>query len=50
MSETPGSGGPQITWNVQVERSTYWLTYHVVITNLTSSPVRVQGRYAVLAV
>ena len=50
MSDSVGSGGPQITWTVQTERSTYWVTYHVVITNLTGSPVQVEGRYAVLAI
>lgn len=50
MSDTPSGGGPQITWNVQVERSPYYVTYHIVITNLTNAPVRVEGRYAILAV
>ena len=50
MSDTPSGGGPQINWNVQVERSPYYVTYHIVITNLTNAPVRVEGRYAILAV
>ena len=52
MSDTPTDGGPQMTWNVQVERSPYpyFLTYHIVITNLTNAPLSVEGRYAVLAV
>lgn len=46
---TPRSGGPQIDWDVQVERAshahvTYWLT----VTNLTNEPVEFEGRYAVL--
>lgn len=50
MATTPDTGNPQISWKVQVERSSpYFLTYHVVITNLTSSPVGIEGRYAVLA-
>jgi hypothetical protein len=50
MATTPAGGGPQIRWKVQVERSTpYFLTYHIVITNLTSTPVDVEGRYAILA-
>jgi hypothetical protein len=49
-SDTSTDGGPQMTWNVQVERSPYVVTYHIVITNLTNAPLRVEGRYAVLAV
>ena len=52
MSDLATHGGPQMTWNVQVERSPdgYFLTYHIVITNLTNAPLSVEGRYAVLAV
>jgi hypothetical protein len=49
-SDTPTGGGPQMTWNVQVERSPYYVTYHIVITNLTNAPLCVEGRYTVLAV
>jgi hypothetical protein len=50
MATTPGTGVPEIRWKVQVERSTpYFLTYHVVVTNLTNSPVSIEGRYAILA-
>jgi hypothetical protein len=50
MATTPETGVPEIVWKVQVERSTpYFLTYHIVITNLTNSPMSIEGRYAVLA-
>lgn len=50
MATTPDVGVPEITWKVQVERSTpYLLTYHIIITNLTNTPVEIEGRYAVLA-
>jgi hypothetical protein len=50
MPTSPSPGAPEITWKVQVERSSpYFLTYHIVITNLTNSPVGIEGRYAVLA-
>lgn len=50
MATTPQAGVPEITWRVQVERSSpYFLTYHIVVTNQTSVPVSVEGRYAVLA-
>ncbi len=46
---TPRSGGPQISWNVQVERATHEnITYWISITNKTSSSVDVEARYAVL--
>jgi hypothetical protein len=48
---SPQAGVPEITWKVQVERSSpYFLTYHIVVTNQTSMPVSVDGRYAVLSV
>jgi hypothetical protein len=50
MATTPDVGVPEIAWKVQVERaSPYFLTYHIVITNLTDNPVTIEGRYAVLA-
>jgi len=50
MPTTPKPGGPQIDWDVEVERAnatqcTYWLT----VKNLTSDPLTFEGRYAVLA-
>lgn len=49
MPLTPCPGGPQLTWKVAVERAsadhcTYWIT----VTNLTSDPVKFEGRYDVL--
>lgn len=46
---TPKRGGPQIRWNVEVERATHeHVTYWIGITNETSSSVGVEARYAVL--
>lgn len=46
---TPRPGAPQIRWEVQVERaSEAHITYWITVTNLTSSPVGIEGRYAVL--
>jgi hypothetical protein len=45
---TPTSGGPQLQWNVAVERSSSGVTYHVTITNLTAQDVGVEGRYAIM--
>ena len=46
---TPRPGGPQIEWKVQVERaSDAYVTYWISITNLTTVPVNIEARYAVL--
>lgn len=46
---TPRTGGPQIEWDVEVERtSSTALTYWITIKNLTSSAVSVEARYAIL--
>jgi hypothetical protein len=46
---TPKPGAPQISWRVQVERaSPNDITYWISITNLTSDPVNIEARYAVL--
>jgi hypothetical protein len=50
MPLTPCPGGPQLSWSVAVERAnstqcTYWIT----VTNLTSDPVKFEGRYDVLS-
>ena len=38
-------GGPQIEWNVGVERSDASdVTYHITVTNLASSAVAIEGR------
>lgn len=45
----PRSGGPQIEFKVQTERSEdRYITYWISITNLTPVPVNIEGRYAVL--
>ena len=47
----PDTGDPRIAWRVEVERSPerYFLTYHIIVTNLTDIPVSIEGRYVVLA-
>jgi hypothetical protein len=50
MPTSPQVGGPQLDWDVAVERAnatscTYWIT----VKNLTSNTVTFEGRYAVLA-
>jgi hypothetical protein len=46
---TPGAGKPQVEWNVAVERAdNAHVTYHVTISNLTSAPLGVEGRFAIL--
>lgn len=49
MPTTPRVGGPQLDWDVAVERAnashcTYWIT----VKNLTPAAVTFEGRYAVL--
>ena len=48
VATSPSAGGPQVQWNVGVERDSNGVTYHVTITNLTSQSVGVEGRYAIL--
>lgn len=46
---SPRVGGPQIEWSVAVERaSSTHITYWITIKNLTSNPVNIEARYAVL--
>jgi len=50
MPTTPRPGGPELDWDVAVERSnptqcTYWIT----VKNLTPVAVTFEGRYAVMA-
>jgi hypothetical protein len=46
---TPSSGGAQVEWNVQIEEAPDGsVTYHVFLTNLTSNPLGVEGRYGIL--
>jgi len=49
MPTTPAPGAPQVSWKMKVERATdRYATYWICITNLTSQPVGIEGRYAVL--
>jgi hypothetical protein len=50
MPTSPRPGGPQVGWNVQVERAgaehaTYWIT----VMNRTPDPVTFEGRYCILS-
>lgn len=46
---SPEKGGPQIDWDVGVERaSSDDVTYWISIENLTDDDVQVEARYAVL--
>jgi hypothetical protein len=46
---SPRVGGPQIEWQVAVERaSSTHITYWITVRNLTSNAVNIEGRYAVL--
>jgi hypothetical protein len=46
---SPKPGGPQISWDVQVERaSDTHITYWISITNHTNEPVNIEARYAIL--
>jgi hypothetical protein len=50
MPLTPCPGGPQLSWSVAVERaSASECTYWVTVNNLTSDPVKFEGRYDVLS-
>jgi len=47
---SPKPGAPQIEWTTEVERAsataiTYWISIH----NLTSVPVNIEARYAILS-
>ena len=46
---SPRPGGPQISWQVRVERANdRYVTYWISITNHTPEPVNIEARYAVL--
>jgi hypothetical protein len=46
---SPVTGAPQIDWDVEVERaSSSHITYWVSIRNVSSAPVNIEARYAVL--
>ncbi len=46
---SPRPGGPQIEWDVGVERaSSTYITYWISIKNVSSQTVNIEARYAVL--
>jgi Subtilase family len=46
---TVAPGAPQIRWQTRVERSSDgFATYWICVTNLTTNPVSIEGRYGVL--
>jgi hypothetical protein len=46
---SPVTGAPQIDWDVEVERaSSSHITYWISIRNVSSAPVNIEARYAVL--
>jgi hypothetical protein len=50
MPLTTCSGAPQLTWRTEVERASATnVTYWIVVTNLSSSAVRFEGRYDILS-
>lgn len=50
MPTTPKPGAPELTWKVQAERATAeYVTYWIIVTNLTNQPVNFEGRYAILS-
>jgi hypothetical protein len=51
VSASAAPGAPQVQWDVAVERaSANFITYWITITNVTSSSVNIEARYAVLNV
>jgi hypothetical protein len=49
VSTTPVIGNPQVEWDVAVERaSSADITYWITIRNITSRPVNIEGRYAIM--
>lgn len=50
MPTTPRPGGPEVTFDVRVERAnTEFATYWIQVRNLTPVPVAFEGRYAILS-
>jgi hypothetical protein len=46
---SPVPGAPQIDWDVEVERgSATAITYWISVRNVSSQPVNIEARYAVL--
>ncbi len=49
MPTTPVQGGPEVEWEVEVERaSTAHVTYWLTVRNLTNTQINFEGRYAVM--
>ncbi|HBL31059.1 MAG TPA: hypothetical protein DD490_29880 [Acidobacteria bacterium] len=43
------SGSPQISWRTKVERgSDAFITYWIAVTNLSTTPTDIEGRFCVL--
>jgi hypothetical protein len=50
MPTSPQPGAPEVTWQVKVERaSSEFVTYWIVVTNLTANPITFEGRFAILS-
>jgi hypothetical protein len=50
MPTNPLPGSPQVSWKVEVERANAeYVTYWIVVTNLTATPVSFEGRYCILS-
>lgn len=50
MPTNPRPGSPQVSWKVEVERaSAEYVTYWIVVSNLTPEPVSFEGRYCILS-
>jgi ligand-binding sensor domain-containing protein len=50
MPTNPRPGSPQVSWKVEVERANAeYVTYWIVVTNLTPEPVSFEGRYCILS-
>jgi hypothetical protein len=49
VSTSVVTGAPQVEWDVAVERaSASTITYWITIRNLTSRPVNIEARYAIV--
>ncbi|MBC8751311.1 hypothetical protein OKW43_007840 [Paraburkholderia sp. WC7.3g] len=49
VSTSPRPGAPQVDWDVAVERaSAADITYWITIRNVTSQPVNIEARYAIM--
>ena len=49
MPTSPKKGGPQLSWDVDIERADGdYVTYWITVQNLTKEPVDFEGRYCIL--